>query len=339
MILQWHITDRCNLTCRHCYREDPAPRDLSRLELLQILDEWRAHVRSERAAAGGRTVRAHINLSGGEPFVREDFADLLNVLASYRAEFSFAILSNGTLINREAAAHLAAVGPRFVQISIEGTEKTHDSIRGAGSFRRAVDGIRRLVERRVRVLLSFTAHRENYREFPAVASLGRRLGVARVWSDRLIPCGGAAALKEGVLSPEETAELLRLMDIERRRRGFRRTEVAMHRALQFALSGGHPYRCTAGGTLITVLANGDLCPCRRMPVVVGNVLRSPLGDLYRSSAVFRQLRDRERVSRGCEKCFYARDCGGGLRCLSHAVYGDAFRADPGCWMAAGRPGN
>jgi radical SAM protein with 4Fe4S-binding SPASM domain len=109
------------------------------------------------------------------------------------------------------------------------------------------------------------------------------------------------------------------------------TEVALHRALQFLVADGKPYRCQAGDSLIAVLPNGDLVPCRRMPVVVGNLLRAPLRDLYDQSPFLRALRDPERVSVGCEGCFYARLCRGGLKCLSYALFGDPFQADPGCW--------
>jgi radical SAM protein with 4Fe4S-binding SPASM domain len=112
-----------------------------------------------------------------------------------------------------------------------------------------------------------------------------------------------------------------------------RTEVAMHRALQF-LECGHPYHCTAGDTLITVQPNEDLYPCRRMPIRVGNLLETPLVDLYRKSPLFRDLRNREKVSKGCQGCCFSGLCRGGLKCLSYAVTGDPFRADPGCWLAS-----
>ena len=107
----------------------------------------------------------------------------------------------------------------------------------------------------------------------------------------------------------------------------------MHRALQFLVGDGFPYHCTAGDMLITVLPNGDVVPCRRLPITVGNVIETPLEQLYYESPMLRSLRDRDRVSRGCETCACESLCRGGLRCLSYAVTGDPFRADPGCWIS------
>jgi radical SAM protein with 4Fe4S-binding SPASM domain len=109
------------------------------------------------------------------------------------------------------------------------------------------------------------------------------------------------------------------------------TEIALHRALQF-LAGGPAYHCTAGDTLITVMPDGTLYPCRRMPINAGNLHQTPLSTLY-NGALFRQLRDPALVASGCEKCTYERLCRGGLRCLSYAVEGSLSVADPGCWLA------
>lgn len=54
----------------------------------------------------------------------------------------------------------------------------------------------------------------------------------------------------------------------------------MHRALQFMVGGGEPYHCSAGDTPITILPNGDVLPCRRMPVIAGNLFNQPLQEIY-----------------------------------------------------------
>jgi radical SAM protein with 4Fe4S-binding SPASM domain len=137
------------------------------------------------------------------------------------------------------------------------------------------------------------------------------------------------------LTPEESRELFRLMGAAREEalsHWFGRTKVSMGRALQF-LEGGRHYQCKAGQNLLTVLSNGDLCPCRRMPIRVGNVTEESLSRLYFESPVLLSLRDRSRVASGCGACPFEPQCRGGLRCLAYAVTGDPFRADPGCWLA------
>jgi radical SAM protein with 4Fe4S-binding SPASM domain len=332
LLLQWHLTDRCNLRCAHCYQEDYRNNGGGMAGWLPILEQFRTFL-----TATSPRITGHITLTGGEPFAHPEFPDLLEHIAALRDEFSFAILCNGTLIDDAMARRLAFWSPRFVQVSIEGAPATHDALRGAGNHAAVVAGVKRLVAAGVRTMLSFTAHRDNFREFPDVARLGQRLKVTRVWADRLIPQGQGGALQG--LSVDETRAFIELMrqtklQIESglAHRFGHRTEIALHRALQF-LAGGPAYRCTAGDTLITVMPDGTLYPCRRMPIDAGNLHQTPLDQLY-DGKLFRQLRDPAQIASGCEKCSYERLCRGGLRCLSYATQNTFTVADPGCWLTS-----
>ena len=336
LTFQWHITERCNLRCTHCYQESYGGAELNFEQWLDVLNQLEALL-DDWATTTAPPPRAHINVTGGEPFVHPDFVRLLEVFHSKRDRFSYAILCNGYFIDARMARKLAQLAPGFVQVSIEGTRPTHDRIRGPGTFNRTVAAIRHLTRERVPVLISFTAHRGNFREFPEVARLACDLRVKRVWSDRLIPSGAGAGPETQSLKPEEVREYLELMQAAReeaRRRWLCRTEVAQHRALQFLTGHDKPYRCTAGDSLLTLRPNGDLLPCRRLPIRVGNILETPLRDLYRDDPTLRALRDPHPKITGCEPCSFKHTCRGGLRCLAFAVNGDPFTKDPGCWLAA-----
>ena len=283
-----------------------------------------------------RTTRhkGHITVTGGEPLTRQDCARFLEELSRHQDLFSFAVLTNGTMIDKSWAERFARWKPAFVQISLDGGQTVHDAIRGAGAFERAIAAIAMLVQHKVKTYISFTAHKNNYREFAEVSRIGRKLGVARVWADRLIP--ETQEQQELSLSPEQTQEFLELMLQQRMlvSKSGVATEIAMHRALQFLYSDSAPYRCSAGNTLITVLPDGVLYPCRRLPIEVGNLLQTSLVDLYESE-IMRSLRQPEKVAQGCEACAFASVCRGGLRCLAYAVHGRYDLADPGCWLAEG----
>ena len=329
--IQWHITERCNLRCTHCYQHSFDSTDPP-LEMLQAI--------LQRFLEAARTFKKpiRITLTGGEPFLRVDFFDLLDEIATHRQLFRIAILTNGMLIDQQTARRLARMGPDYVQVSLDGMKETHETLRGQGSFNPAIEGIRQLVRAGVRTLISFTASRRNAADFPAVAKLSAELGVHRIWADRWIP--NCPEQQEFSLSPEETQMFFESMQTVRQslRGGVARricggTEVAMHRALQFLVGGGTMYHCTAGRSLVAVLPDGTLLPCRRLPIPVGNLMEQSLVELYQSSELFRQLRETScSESSSCHRCVFAEGCGGGLRCLAFAMTGDPFSGDPGCWM-------
>ncbi len=330
LLFQWHLTERCNLRCAHCYQSDPLPAELGYDDWLDVVEQLRALVRGWQP---GRLRGMQITLTGGEPLLHGDLFRLLDHLAADPWPWRLALLTNGTLLDAAACRELARLRLAFVQVSLDGMQATHDATRGAGSFAAAVVGLRQLRAAGVPSMVSFTAHRGNWREFPAVAALAVKLGAQRVWTDRMIPAGRGAEMADALLSPAETQAYLDLVGATRRRwsrRPWVRTDVAAHRALQFLAPGGGPaYRCHAGDSVLALLPNGDLLPCRRLPLVVGNVRQRPLTELY-AEPLLAERRSAERLPSACTACDHQRACRGGLRCLAYAVTVDPHAADPGC---------
>jgi radical SAM protein with 4Fe4S-binding SPASM domain len=334
LVLQWHITERCNRRCLHCYQDDYARDELQFKDLLKVLEQFK-ELLDDLGCRNSFTVRGHINVTGGEPFIRQDFLDLLEAFHANKNRLTFAIFTNGSFIDEAMAGRLRKLNPTSIQVSVEGTKETNDHIRGQGALDQTISALKHLVREQIPSVISFTAHRANFREFFEVARLGRELGVTRVWGDRLIPWGNGSALMEQELSPDETREFFEVMFKAHNEsvRGFCKTQIAMHRALQFLVAGGIPYHCGAGDNLIALQPNGDLYPCRRMPIRVGNLMETHLIDLYYESELFQALRNPDRTSDGCGDCSFSKRCRGGLKCLSFALTGDPFKADPGCWRA------
>ena len=108
---------------------------------------------------------------GGEPFIREDFRELIQGVVRNRMRFS--ILTNGTLITDDMAAFLASTGRcNSIQVSIDGSMPiTHDSFRGEGSFRRAVEGLKLLLKHQIPASVRVTIHRQNVRDLEEVSKL------------------------------------------------------------------------------------------------------------------------------------------------------------------------
>ena len=107
------------------------------------------------------------------------------------------------------------------------------------------------------------------------------------------------------------------------------TTMSMYRALQFQITNDFAYGCTAGDTLLTVMENGDLVPCRRMPIIVGNLLKDNMYKLYKNNKVLKELRE-TKIPDECDLCEHSEMCRGGLKCLTYALYGDLNHKDVGC---------
>lgn len=331
LVMQFHITGRCNLRCKHCYRQEGDVEPLSTEDVFRVIHQYEALL-AEFRRVNHTDRRGHINITGGEPFMRRDVRELLRYFGDHRKLFTYGVLSNGSVLNDELIELLKETGAAFVQLSIDGRKETHDALRAPGDFERTFAIAEHLEKFGVSTYISFTANRENYSDLPLVARECRRRGITRLWSDRLVPIGHGAEL----LTIDESCMRDYLRTLRRARGGwltrllYPHTEVRMNRALQFQC-GGECYQCGAAKTLITVDEMGHILPCRRMPIDCGNVFENTLKEVYFDHPVFLKLR-RDEIPRACIACQHRLSCRGGAKCQSHALYGDFGYADPGCAM-------
>jgi radical SAM protein with 4Fe4S-binding SPASM domain len=326
---QWHLTDKCNYRCEHCYQDSFSDNGLSFSELIETLDKLDDFVKESLKL--NEKVNAHINFTGGEPFLRDDFLDLLEE-STKRMHYTFGILSNGYLLNDKGINRLKKLKPKFVQISLEGNRKINNSIRGNGAYNDIIKALKTYKKHKIPVMISFTANSKNYKYFRNVVKVARKYNAFKVWTDRYLPLGENDEL---MLSTEQTQEFFQIILNEQKRNKYRllsKTTISSNRALQFLVSGGVPYKCSAGNTLITILPNGDILPCRRLPVKVGNIKSDNLVDVYQNNEILKNLRDTNKIDEHCIKCYYKDSCSGGLKCLSYAKSKNIFVKDPNCWI-------
>jgi AdoMet-dependent heme synthase len=94
--------------------------------------------------------------------------------------------------------------------------------------------------------------------------------------------------------------------------------------------------CAAGVSGLTILPNGDITPCRRMPITLGNVRHDSLREIWATSPVLEALRDRSRYKGKCGTCkrwAYCRGCRAIAYAYSRSRGADDFLADdPQCFM-------
>ncbi len=156
------LTERCNNNCVHCYINLPADdeearkRELSFEEIRDIVDE---------------TVQMGCLwwlITGGEPLVREDFADIYLYLK--KKGLLTSVFTNATLITPELVSLFKKHPPRELEITVYGiTPKTYEKItRTLGSFEAFMKGINLLQKENVPFTLKAMALKSNMGELEAI---------------------------------------------------------------------------------------------------------------------------------------------------------------------------
>jgi len=346
-LIVWNFTKQCNLRCKHCYENagpKPAPDELTTEEAKRAIDEF--------AKAGV----VALSFSGGEPLARKDFFEVAEYAAE--KEFYVSVATNGTLITEKIAEKMRDVGVQYVEISLDGFEKTHDQFRGIqGAWKRAVEGIKNCVKAGLDTGVATTATHYNLKEIPQLAEfIEKELHARRLIVFNFIPVNRGREIMDQDLTPKEREELLdflysKLIDSDRKLDTFSTAPqyavtsykfafgpvVATHftnRAAMEMLKGRTKSLtefiggCGAGRLYCGMEPNGDIEPCVFIPIKVGNIREQSLVKIWRESPILRQIRNRD-VFKGCGECEYKYICGG-CRARAYAYFNDLQGPDPGC---------
>lgn len=319
--LQWHVTQACDLHCRHCY--DRSAREAVRLEdALRVLDDLRVFCRERR-------VRGAVSLSGGNPLLHPDF------VAIYRAvvERGFAVSILGNPAPRPRIEELLAIAePAFFQVSLEGLPEHNDWVRGRGHFDRTVAFLRVLRELGVSTMVMLTLTADNVDQVVPLAARLRGL-VDDFHFNRLAMVGEGASLRlptreryERFLGEYLAAAKLdpalgikdNLINIVRRRRA------------EPPFGGCTGFGCGAAFNFLALLPDGQAHACRKFPSPVGDVVRDGLAAVYDSAAAARYRAG----CAGCSGCAIRPVCGGCLA-VAHGFGLEPLRQrDPLCFLEA-----
>jgi len=326
----WHyyleVTRRCNLRCRMCnnikwLKETDLPTQ-AKGELSGA--EWKAVIKQI-----GRF--GLITFTGGEPWIRPDFAELLEYACSKNVVHC---ITNASLLKEKqielcvelAPGRLQTKGLFFMGISLDGLGDLHDEIRGAkGIFEKAERAIRSIVELRKQAgkrspMLHVTSviQEANVDLLEKMPTYIKDMGAdvynltleSRSWD---IPELGsfdpalisAESIGKPVIEPQRLTAALEATRNAAEKAGI---ELRLPR-MPFAdivryYSGGYSlekFQCRVPWNTLSIAYNGEVSPCFIRNV--GNVREKSLKELW-SGSMMREFRKKAR--RGlwpvCEGC-------------------------------------
>lgn len=316
--LQWHITQVCDLRCRHCYdRSEREP--LSLAQGLAVLDDLRSFCRE-------RQVQGQVSFSGGNPLLSPHFFELYQ--AAVDRGLAVAILGNP--ISRERLTRLVAIRkPEFFQVSLEGLAEHNDYIRGQGYFARVLDFLDLLRETGVYSMVMLTLTRANQAQVLPLAELLRHRADRFVFNR--LAMVGEGSLLESVPVPDYRQFLEAYLAAARNNpiMGLKDNffNILMEEQGEPLPGGCAGFGCGAAFNFVALLPDGEVHACRKFPSPIGNISTASLAEIHDGSAARRY---RGGVA-ACRDCRLAPVCGGCLA-VSHGFGLDVFRdRDPYCF--------
>lgn len=135
--VSYFVNNKCNLHCKHCYVGYSNPKDdLS-------IQEWK-NTFDELIDLGALT----FGNVGKEPLLAwKKTSELLKYFQGKREENSklrYGLVTNGTLFDKEKIKEMNNLNPDYLDISIDGTERVHDFIRGEGNYQKTYKNLQKI---------------------------------------------------------------------------------------------------------------------------------------------------------------------------------------------------
>jgi len=341
----WNFTNRCNLSCLHCYSKadlDAVDR-LTTEKIVETLPQLKAN-----------GVKFLI-FSGGEPLTRHDIFEIAN--RCKELEIVTYLSTNGLYVKKSNAQKILDTF-NYIGISIDGSQKVHDKFRGLeGSFIESMKAIDLLNSyNQTKVGIRFTLTKDTYNDLAFIFELVEKHNIPKVYISHLVYSGRGLDNLEMDLTKEQRKRAVNyILDkaFEYHKRG-RDIEIvtgnmemdsilfydrfikqypehAQEMQQRLLDWGGN----SAGRKLLNIDSEGNVKPDPFFPMMIGNIFNQDFTDIWTNNPteLLQKLRVHPRVLGGkCEKCQYLSICNGGSRSRAYAIYGELWAEDPSCYL-------
>ncbi|MDD5565856.1 MAG: radical SAM protein [Candidatus Omnitrophica bacterium] len=281
--MQIDCTYRCNLKCVHCFQSKRIDKELTFARWHEILIQLKEHGCLE------------IIFSGGEPFIREDFLEIL--MDASDMGFAIKINTNGTLLKENDVAQLRKVRLTFIQVSLYGVlAATHDLLTAQqGTFEKVMQAIGWLEKHKVKFRIAFLVTKHNVNELASF----RRVARERKWP----------VIYDLIIYPTSDGETFplahRISDAQIEQVAsdpLFKNNIVSRVLLKPALSD-------FGSSVGYISPYGEIYSSANVRILCGDLTRDSFSDIWSNSAYLKKLRSLKLEDFECSRC----DCF--LRCL------------------------
>lgn len=177
------VTRKCNRKCAHCYVEIDGRAELSLSQFKIVLDNL---------SNAGVMI---IHFTGGEPFLRKDFLELLVYARQKNMRVHFD--TNATMLDAATLEKVAGLDIDMMNVGFDGsTDKVYGIVRNREDFQRVIDNIRLAVDNKIEIMLAFCLHRSNIADLFRLLRLAGKLGVKKLSVDPYQPLNKGSGAKE-----------------------------------------------------------------------------------------------------------------------------------------------
>jgi PqqA peptide cyclase len=320
------LTYRCPLRCPYCSN----PEGLAAYRGELTTEQW-CRVLDEARELGV----LQVHLSGGEPLVRRDLADL--IAHADRLGMYTGLVTSGVPLTESRFAALAEAGLDHVQLSVQDDDAAAaDAIAGVKAHERKLAVAAMVTAHGLPLTINAVLHRANIGHVAGITELAERMGADRLELANTQYYGWARRNWAALLPTRAQVEAAE-HDVQLARARLGRAMEIVYVVADYYEDRPKPCMYGWGVRQLIIAPNGDALPCPAAAQIpdlgVANVRDEPLGDIWYSSPAFNRFRGTDWMPEPCRSCPRKEIDFGGCRCQAYQLTGDPAATDPVCSLS------
>jgi radical SAM protein with 4Fe4S-binding SPASM domain len=332
-ILSVILTNRCNLKCVYCGRNENEDNECIKNELTN--EEWL------KIFEDGKNIGLKkVNMTGGEIFCRKGCIELIEKTINLGLEVS--IETNGTIIDEKQIKYLSKLKDNLsISISLDGIKKeTNDLTRGEGAYEKTFKAINMIKNYAIPLRIITVLSKNNYDEIPELTrTIHEELGLGFRLLPNIIEYGkGVEANEEHGLPYPKIKELMDgfYYDFLREHANNNNLTVELNMAIIPIDIYRHSF-CPWGKAMLGIGYSGNVALCHvaadNNMFVFDNVRNKPISEIWENNIKLLNYKsiNPDDLKGICGNCLGRHLCRGG--CRLHALtkyHGDFYAPDPQC---------
>jgi len=323
--IQWHITEICNLRCKHCYQNSFNQKELTLIQIEKIFQNLTDFVNKPNQ-------HLIVDITGGEPLLHPNFWHICETLEKNDTVEEFGIITNGTLLKKDTVAKFTSYRKfKTIKISCEGSEKDCFERIRPFAYTGFLDILKLISHFKGEKFLMFTLMEINSNQISGLFNLVEKYGLNGFIIERFFPMGKGKQLAEFVISKQTWKTTIEKL---LQKCGFPDdlNLVLPYRAFKIAKNKktwqlfGAP--CIVGKSGCAIMHDGTVFPCRRFALDIGNSLYQPFEEIWKNNPCRKIKRKTLKGTCGICKIKSCRGC----RAIARCLYGDYLKQDPHCFL-------
>lgn len=332
-ILSVLLTNRCNLKCVYCGRNENKDNLCAKQEL--TADEW-INIFKDAMSVGLKKV----NMTGGEIFCRQDVLEIIERTIELGLDVS--VETNGTIITEEQIKYLSNFKEHLsMSISLDGIkQETNDLTRGNGSFDRALKTINIIKSYGIPLRIITVLSKNNYNEIPELATIiHEKMGLGFRLLPNIIEYGkGIEANETESVSYNQIEELMNSFyyDFLRKHKEDKNISIELNTAIIPIDIYNHSL-CSWGMGMLGIGYSGKVALCHvgsdNDMFIFDNVKENSISKIWNENEKLKKYKefDVNKLKGICGNCLARSLCRGGCRLHAMMKYnGDFYAPDPEC---------